>query len=80
MPPPPPKMHQMPTAEDSEEEESNEIPLMWTTTPYRLRDGQIQWLEDAKSPREVQWYDEKAQIEYERCVHLVPRSLSVDLT
>lgn len=47
------------------------MPLMWATTPYKLRQGKIQWLEQAKSPREVEWYDTKAQIEYERCVELV---------
>lgn len=69
-PPPPPKMHHM-SNPDAEVGVTNDIPLMWATTPFRLKDGKIQWLEECKTPREVQWYDEKAQIEYERCVQLV---------
>ena len=70
-PPPPPKLHNMPGPE-SPVEETNDLPLMWATTPYRLKDGKIRWLEEAKSPREAGWYDEKAHLEHERCVQLVP--------
>jgi sugar lactone lactonase YvrE len=56
---------------DAKAEETNDMPLIWASTPYKLNEGNIQWLEDSKSPREVEWYDEKAQIEYERCVQLV---------
>src|SRR5271156_4440984 len=66
-PPPPPKIHNMPNPE-SAVEDTNDLPLMWANTPYRLKEGKIQWFEEAKSPREVGWYDEKAQIEHERCV------------
>ena len=69
-PPPPPKIYQVPDRE-SPIEETNELPILWANTPYRLKDGKIQWLEEAKSPREAGWYDEKAQIEHERCVQLV---------
>src|SRR5947207_5220225 len=62
-PPPPPKMHPVPSTEADDLEGTNDMPLMWATTPYRLKDGKIQWLEEAKTPREVQWYDKKAQIE-----------------
>ena len=64
-------MHNIPNSESEDLETTNDMPLMWATTPYRLKDGKIQWLEEAKTPREVQRYDEKAQIEYERCVQLV---------
>ena len=67
-------MHQM-TNTNAEDAETNDMPLMWATTPYRMKDGKIQWLEESKTPREVHWYDEKAQTEHERCVQLV-RSLS----
>lgn len=70
-PPPPPKMLQMPNSDGTTTEETNDMPLIWASTPYKLNEGNIQWLENSKSPREVQWYDEKAQIEYERCVQLV---------
>lgn len=72
-PPPSPTMHQMPNPETEAEEAeaTNDTPLMWSTIPYPLKEGKIQWLEEAKTPREVQSYDEKAQIEYERCVQLV---------
>ena len=56
---------------EAETDETNDTPLVWATAPYQLKDGKIQWLEESKTPKEVQWYDEKAQIEYERCVQLV---------
>jgi hypothetical protein len=68
----------MPNSESEDLEATSEMPLMWATTPYCLKDGKIQWLEEAKTPREVQWYDQKAQIEYERCVQLVT-PLTIDL-
>ena len=71
-------MHHMPNSESEDLETTNDMPLMWATTPYRLKDGKIQWLEEAKSPKELQWYDEKAQIEYERCVQLV-NLITIDL-
>jgi hypothetical protein len=70
-PPPPPKTHPGPHPESAVEEISD-LPLIWANTPYRLKDGKVQWLEEAKSPLEAVWYDEKAQIEHERCVQLVP--------
>jgi hypothetical protein len=60
----------MPKLDDTEDI-STDMPLIWATTPYKLRDGEIQWLKDAKSPRETTWYDDKARIEHERCVQLV---------
>ena len=78
VPPPPPKMYHLPNPQTEDVEATDDMPLMWATTPYRLQDGNIQWLEDAKTPREVQWYDEKAQSEYERCVQLVSH-LTIDL-
>jgi hypothetical protein len=69
-PPPRPKMLQIPNSE-TDSDETKDMPLIWASTPYKLKEGGIQWLEDSRSPREVQWYDEKAQIEYERCVQLV---------
>jgi hypothetical protein len=77
-PPPPPKMHHMRHSESEDLEATNDMPLMWATTPYRLKDGKIQWLEEAKTPMEVQWYDEKAQAEYKRCVQFV-YPLTIDL-
>jgi hypothetical protein len=71
VPPPPPKEYQTPNRDPETIESSNDIPLIWANTPYRLKDGMVQWLEDAKSPGEVRWYDEKARVEYERCVQLV---------
>jgi hypothetical protein len=70
IPPPPPKAHQMPDP-DAPVEDTEEMPLIWAITPYRLNDGKIQWLEEAKSEREAQWYDEKAQIESERSIRMV---------
>jgi hypothetical protein len=70
VPPPPPKALQLPKT-DNADDLSTDMPLIWATTPYKLKDGEIQWLKDAKSPREVTWYDDKAQTEYERCVQLV---------
>ena len=52
-------------------EETPDMPTLWMSAPYKLKDGKIQWLEEAKSPGEASWYDKKAQTEYERCVHLV---------
>ena len=72
-------MHPVPSTEADDLEGTNDMPLMWATTPYRLKDGKIQWLEEAKTPREVQWYDKKAQIECERCVQLV-HPIIIDLT
>jgi hypothetical protein len=69
-PPLPPKLQNM-HGPESAVEETNDLPLMWATTPYRLKDGKVRWLEEAKSPREASWYDEKAHIEHERCVQLV---------
>jgi hypothetical protein len=63
-------MLQIPNSE-TESDETKDMPLIWASTPYKLKEGGIQWLEDSRSPREVQWYDEKAQIEFERCVQLV---------
>ena len=71
-PPPPPKTLQLPNTNNNIEDISTDMPLIWETTPYKLQDGQIQWLKDAKTPQDVTWYDEKAQIEHERCVQLVP--------
>jgi hypothetical protein len=51
--------------------ETDGVPLIWATTPYRLEDGKIQWLEEAKTPKEMQLYDKRALREYERCVELV---------
>jgi len=67
----------MPDPEPSAED-TNDLPLLWTNMPYRLKDGKIQWLEEAKSPREVGWYDVKAQIEHERCVQLVSTYNAID--
>ena len=78
IPPPPPKLQQMP-APGSKPDANVDMPLMWTTSPYRLRDGKIQWLENAQTPREAQWYDDNARIEYERCVELVC-SIRINLT
>jgi hypothetical protein len=65
-------MHYMPNPNaDDTETNTNDMPLMWALTPYRLKDEKIEWLEESKTPREVQWYDENAQIEHERCVQLV---------
>jgi hypothetical protein len=69
-PPPPPKFHIM-TDPESPEPDTNDMPVMWSATPYKLHHGKIQWLEDAKSQRQVEWYDAKAQIEHERCIQLV---------
>jgi hypothetical protein len=70
-PPPPPQFQQRPTSED-EEISTNEMPVMWASCPYRLNPARkIQWLESAKTPDEAEWYDEKAQVEYDRCVKMV---------
>lgn len=69
-PPPPPKMFQEPNSQEVDGD-TNEMPLMWATTPYKLKNGHVQWLEESTSPNHTQWYDTKAKIEYERCVQLV---------
>lgn len=71
VPPTPSKIHETPDQDPESSRGANDIPLIWANTPYRLEDGMIQWLESAKSPSEVRWHDEKARIEYERCVQMV---------
>ena len=68
-------MSKMPTEKDKgkdKDKTKDEIPLIWATAPYKLKEGKIQWLEESKSPEQTQWYDSKAKMEYERCVQLVP--------
>ena len=70
-PPFPPQFQERPISEN-EEIRADKMPVVWATCPYRLNtDGEIQWLDSARTPEDAQWYDEKAQVEYERCVHMV---------
>ena len=70
-PPPPPQFQKRPASED-EEISTDEMPVMWASCPYRLNpEGNIQWLESARTAQETQWYDEKAHVEYDRCVAMV---------
>jgi hypothetical protein len=45
--------------------------MSWACTPYNIRDGNIQWLQDPKSPGQTRLHDAKAQMEHDRCVDLV---------
>ena len=69
--PPPPNFRYSPNSGAALQEETGNMPIIWASTPYILKDSKIQWLEEAKTPAEAQWYDEQARSEYERCVHLV---------
>ena len=79
-PPPPPIFHEVPDT-TKPDENPDDMPVIWASAPYKLKDGKIQWLDEAKSSSEVQWYDGKAIIEHERCVQLVnPHHLTIILT